>query len=306
MQPSPENLREKVVQTILDAEDLPGLPETVVRVMRLTASEDASTEAVAQVILQLPSLTAKILRYVNSPLCGFCQEITSIHQAVVLAGFAAIRDLVTGLAIIDLYDASRLKNFPVRRFTDLAFQSAVAGHLVAEITGQSAEEVFIAGLLHDIGTLLLGRYHPEVLARVLEAKKLVTDNITVVERRIMGLDHTLVGALLGARWRLPRVFIDVIRNHHEQHFDAIEDPSSRRVVQTVILADQIVRLFHRQRPEDMRRVNALWDRFLGLPVEQAEGLLARFPERVTNFSVTFETRISDVDTFEEVLENMAA
>jgi len=300
-----DQLREKIIQTILDANDLPHLPETVFRIMRLTAQESTPAMAVAQVILQSPTLTAKVLRYANSPLCGFRQEITSVQQAVVLLGFGAIRDLVLGLALIDLYDASRMTGLNYQRFLELSFQCAAASHLIASNMGLDTEEVFIGGLLHDIGTLLLGQYQPQALASVFEEVRNSGDSITHVEKRILGLDHTLVGALLAARWRLPRMFIDVIRHHHELNIEAIADPTAARIVPIIGLADAIVRLFRRQRRRDLESVMNLWFRFFRQFDDQIETILTKFPSHVTNFSFTFETKVNPVDSYEDVAASAA-
>jgi putative nucleotidyltransferase with HDIG domain len=302
---NPDSLREKIIQTILDANDLPHLPETVFRIMRLTSQETTPAAAVAQVILQSPTLTAKVLRYANSPLCGFRQEITSVQQAVVLLGFGAVRDLVLGLALIDLYDASRAVQFAYRQFMDLAFQCAAASHLIATRMGLDSEEVFIAGLLHDIGTLLLGQYQSEAIQAVFDRKHQTGEPITQSEKQILGLDHTLVGALLAARWRLPRMFIDVIRHHHELNVEAIVEPTARRIVPIIALADRIVHLFRRQRPQDLDSVMSCWHRFFKQFEDEIESILVRFPSHVANFSFTFETKVAEVDSFEDVASRAA-
>ncbi len=302
---NPDSLREKIIQTILDANDLPHLPETVFRIMRLTSQETTPAAAVAQVILQSPTLTAKVLRYANSPLCGFRQEITSVQQAVVLLGFGAVRDLVLGLALIDLYDASRTVKFAYRRFMELAFQCAAASHLAATKMGLDSEEVFIAGLLHDIGTLLLGQYQSEALQTVFDQVRETGEPVTGVEKRVLGLDHTLVGALLAARWRLPRLFIDVIRHHHELNVEAIVDPTARRIVPIIALADRIVRLFRRQRRTDLESVMSCWHRFFRQFDDEIDSILVGFPTHVANFAFTFETRVPELDSYEDVASRAA-
>jgi hypothetical protein len=131
------------------------------------------------------------------------------------------------------------------------------------------------------------------------------EQITAIEKRVLGLDHTLVGALLAARWRLPRLFIDVIRHHHELNVEAIVDPTARRIVPIVALADRIVRLFRRQRHSDLEAVMSCWNRFFRQFDDEIDTILVDFPTHVANFAFTFETRVSDIDSYEDVATRVA-
>ncbi len=292
-----ELVRERLITRLSEAEDLPLLPETAFRLLNLTREEEADSEQVAEVIMSSPTLSARVLRYVNSPFYGMVRQVTSIHQAVVILGMDTIRDLVVGLAMVDLYFSQKTPRFNHRRFNELALQTGVASSLVAGRLGLPPEEGFIAGLLHDIGTLLLGRYYPDVLTRILENKRETGNSIVEVEQRFTGLDHTVIGHWLASRWDLPDVYRKAIRHHHEPDLKHQEDPGSAKVVQVVILADLIIRLFRHRRPEDLESVCRIWVEYFSGAAEDLEEVLTTFPERVGLVSEALETPIAPVEEY---------
>jgi two-component system cell cycle response regulator len=292
-----ELVRERLIGRLSEADDLPLLPETAFRLLGLTREEGADADQVAEVILSSPTLSARVLRYVNSPFYGLVRQVTSIHQAVVILGMDVIRDLVVGLAMVDLYFSQKTPRFNHRRFNDLSLQTAVASSLVAGRLGMPAEEGFIAGLLHDIGTLLLGRYYPDLLTRILTAKRETGDSIVEVEQRFTGLDHTVIGHWLASRWDLPDVYRKAIRHHHEPHLKHLDDPSTARVVQVVILADGIIRLFRHRRPEELESVCRMWVEYFNGAADDLEEILTAFPERVGMVSEALEAPIAPVEAY---------
>ncbi len=295
-----ELLRERLIARIVSAEDLPELPETAFRIMQLTQNPNADPEQVARAILSSPTLSARVLRYVNSPFYGLLREVTSIHQAVVILGLDVIRDLVVGLSMVDLFLSQRPIRFNQRRFNDLALQAAVVASLVAPQADLAPEEAFIAGLLHDIGTLLLGRYHPEILQQILDAKQETGESIVEVEQRFTGLDHTVIGHWLVSQWDLPMVFRVAIRHHHEPELAHTDDPDSARMVRVVILADRIVHLFRRHEPADMEQVRRMWIEFFDGRVPDLEAALTAFPRRLASASDALEAPVEPVAEFETV------
>jgi HD-like signal output (HDOD) protein len=295
-----ELVRERLISRISGAEDLPVLPETAFSLLRLTQEDGFDPDQVAEAILSSPTLSARVLRYVNSPFYGMLREVTSIHQAVVILGLDTIRDLVVGLAMVDLYFSQRATKFNHRRFNELALQGAVASSLLAGHLGLPPEEGFIAGLLHDIGTLLLGRYFPELLTRILADKRETGDSIVEVEQRFLGLDHTVIGHWLACRWDLPAVYRKAIRHHHEPQLKHEDDPASANLVRVVMLADRIVRLFGRKQQQDLESVCRMWVEYFGGAAGDLEGVLTVFPERVGAVSDALDTRVSPVEQFPDV------
>ncbi|MBU0514899.1 MAG: HDOD domain-containing protein [Proteobacteria bacterium] len=295
-----ELLRQSLIARIVSAEDLPELPETAFRIMQLTQNPNADPDRVARAILSSPTLSARVLRYVNSPFYGLLREVTSIHQAVVILGLDTIRDLVVGLSMVDLFLSQRPVRFNQRRFNDLALQAAVVSSLMAPQVDLAPEEAFIAGLLHDIGTLLLGRYHPEILQQILDAKRETGEPIVEIEQRFTGLDHTVIGHWLASQWDLPNVFRVAIRHHHEPGLQHTDDPDSARMVRVVILADRIVRLFRRHEPTDMEHVSRMWVEFFDGRVHDLEAVLTAFPRRLASASDALEAPLEPVVEYEAV------
>lgn len=301
-----ELLRESLIARIVSAEDLPELPETAFRIMQLSQNPNADPDVVARAIMSSPTLSARVLRYVNSPYYGLLREVTSIHQAVVILGLDTIRDLVVGLSMVDLFLSQRPVRFNQRRFNDLAVQTAVVSSLVAPQVDLAPEEAFIAGLLHDIGSLLLGRYHPEILQQILNAKRDTGESIVEIEQRVAGLDHTVIGHWLASQWELPQVYRVAIRHHHEPELQHSDDPDSARMVRVVIMADRIVRLFRRHETADMDQVSRMWVEFFDGRVSELEAVLTAFPRRLASASDALEASLEPVAEYEAVRVSLSS
>jgi len=135
--------------------ELSSLPQVIVEVINIANSPDASIADLAGVVKKDPALTAKLLRIVNSPYYGQSREITTIHQAVVTVGLRTVTSVALAASIYDKF-RSMGQSIDRVRFWRHSLEVALTSRLIAREVGHDpAEEAFAAGLLHDIGSLVL-------------------------------------------------------------------------------------------------------------------------------------------------------
>lgn len=196
--------------------DLPALPAAVLELLRLLGDDEADARALAAKIALDQALTAKALRLANSPFYGVSRHITSVLDATVVLGLRAVRTMVTTAALAGSFRAPSCPGFDFLGFWRHAISSAVSARLVAGAVGADAEIAFTAGLLHDIGQLVLASGFPERYSQVLALRAGHESELEQqdAERMLLGLDHAAVGACISERWHFPKTIVEAIANHH--------------------------------------------------------------------------------------------
>jgi len=226
--------QEKTRREILHKSDLiPPLPDLVARLLGLLNKQETEPQDLEQLLQNDQVLVAKMLAMVNSPFYGLNRTIRTIKEAVMVLGFRGVRSLVlaTSTAKFLQRDFAWYGHEPKGLWLH-AVCVASGSRLLAkrcQMSADDAEQLFVGGLLHDIGKLLLVTY--------LQDGPEVTTESSVVEheRATVGLDHTEAGALVTAKWNLAPEVQQVIKAHHGG--DA--EPADPRTVSIVRLADAV-------------------------------------------------------------------
>lgn len=220
--------------------DLPTLPIVIQRILELVNDPNTSINQMTNIITSDQSLTAKTLKLVNSAFYGFEKKIKTVKQAIIIIGFDAVKNLALSASVFDVFKSVKQRsNFQREAFWQHSFGVAVASKIISEDTLIGVPgELFVAGLLHDIGKIVLDAYFPKQMDSILY--NISKSSTTFVEsERILGkIDHTQIGFRLGKKWKLPDELIYPIRFHH----DPIKTEKFRNLVSVVHLANIVAKL----------------------------------------------------------------
>ncbi|AJF07515.1 sensor domain-containing diguanylate cyclase [Geoalkalibacter subterraneus] len=236
-------MTDTILNHIFSAESLPTLPAVAAKVLTLSAGEETDLRELSRVISQDVSLSSKILRVANSPLYGFSTPVGTINKAVSVLGTNSVRSLVLSFSLIDLGERGRSQGFNYTRFWERSLATAVAARqLIMRCDASCAEEAFIAGLLGNLGEMLLELSFPERMREVDLRVEVHGLQRVEVERTLVGVDHAEVGAEAARRWRLPPQIAQPVRYHHDPP-RAVDDPNMDRLIRVCHLAAVLAEVF---------------------------------------------------------------
>jgi putative nucleotidyltransferase with HDIG domain len=211
--------RHQMQQTIHKIDELPTLPAVAMAVNRMLQDVNAPIEKMVAMLEKDQSLVLKLLRLVNSSFYGFKSRITSLRHAVTLLGYSTVQHAVVTISVIDcLKIGSVLGGFKASQFWTHSIGVAVmCRYLATQTKLVEPEEAFTAGLVHDIGKVVLVNHFTEELATLME--KVAADGITFygAETCCDTYPHNLIGAHLSKRWMLPEALQTAVRHHHGNH-----------------------------------------------------------------------------------------
>lgn len=201
-----------IVQRLSDAirqnGEFPGMAKTLESISLLTASEGTSSVALADAILQDYGLTQKVLRMVNSVAYAQREPVTTVTRAVVLMGFERIRDIASGLLILEHLQKQARTAALIDALGMSFFGASLARNIASSTGGFHAEEAFIGGLFHRLGKLLLAFYLPKEYERVSWVEPPMQD---AKSREVLGMTYSELGMAVGQDLNLPQNLIDVMR-----------------------------------------------------------------------------------------------
>ena len=247
--------------------NLPTLPGIVRRIGFMASDASASASQIADVIATDQVLSAKLLRLVNSPIYGFPGRISSVTHAVVLLGFNVVKGLVLSST---MFSASGKNG---QGLWEHSLGCALISRRIAkELKMQDPEEVMMAGLLHDLGKVVLSYLGNDEYAGVVEAARGSGCHVGHAEREHYGVDHARVGTWLAHEWHFPNRIAEPMSYHHRP--DLAKD--CRPIVSIVHLADILTRGMGYGDPgdESMPPFNADAFASLGLSMEVLDKILA--------------------------------
>lgn len=206
-----------LTRIIRRVEDLPTLPRIVLKITELVNNPKSSARDLAGVITDDQVLTARLLKFVNSSFYGFPRNISTATDAVVLLGFDAIRNLLLTTSMFDLFSNKNKENELKReKMWDHSLGCAVAAKVIGNyMRYDNLEELFVSGLLHDIGKIVEMLFLPDDFAGVVSMVENKNILMLAAEDHVLGYTHADVGKLLAERWNLPSKLVTVIACHHQ-------------------------------------------------------------------------------------------
>jgi len=229
---------DRLIKKILFEEvDIPAMPDIVSRILAVLEDRHASIKKIEDLVLKDQSLTANILRIANTPYFHTGKQITTLHEAIMSIGshnLTAIVSMVTlTRQLMTRHPDKELMRHPYA-------VSIISAMLSAEISGIKKDEALIAGLLHDIGILLISAHVPSAYKTLKDKARTDEISFVQVENKVLGMDHCHIGSLLAKKWRLPHIYDYVIKHHHDSGVSREKLRYEEKLCYLVRVADHIV------------------------------------------------------------------
>ncbi len=220
-------------------DSLPTLPTAFMRVSELLNDPTVTAKKLAEVIETDQAIAMKLLKIVNSPFFGFSRKIMTVQDAVVLLGFNATRNTVMTISVIrTLRDhSSDVEDFDMSAFWKHAITTGIVSRFLARKTQVDPEKAFVAGIVHDIGKIILEQYFKEEMQKVLQLVRSKKISFYQAELEVYKGTHCDLGSYLADKWNLPLALIEVIDMHHTPA-EANEDP---KLVSVVHIANSVAK-----------------------------------------------------------------
>lgn len=200
---------------IKSVEELPSLPAVVMEVLESIDQEAVNLAQLTRKIILDQALTAKILRCANSSYYNTQSPITTIQQAINLIGVSGVRNLVVATALKGNFPECRCKGFDFQVFWRHTIATAVCAKILARHLQLNQDYAYTAGLLHDIGRLVLVTRFTPLYEEAIAWRAQKDCHILQAERATLGVDHVITGQALAAHWQFSKGIQQAISKHHD-------------------------------------------------------------------------------------------
>ena len=230
--------RRQIEDRLRNCPCLPSLASIENALKELLGADQRYTSQIAEIIRRDPSLTARLLRLVNSVHYGISRPVKSIEEAVFFLGMRQIRQLAMVTPVIEdfqiLAGHTRLE---WRGFWRHCIATALMTREVIDLVQSDRGELdYVAGLLHDVGKIAMASAFPEHFAEIYIHRTEAEKELMELEREVLGVDHAELGAIYLSKQTLPEAFVEIVRYHHEP--DKATDQG--KVASAVQVADLLV------------------------------------------------------------------
>lgn len=241
--------QQRIKQILAKIESLPTLPDTLSQMNRLVSNPNTTARQVGQLIASDPPVAAKTLKVVNSPFYGFPTRITTITHAIVILGFSTVRNLVLSSSVLQALGDKNCR-ICTKAFWKHCVAVGAAAKVLAQMMGyQALEEFFIAGLLHDVGKIVISKYlvhdYERIETLVSEKDLLMYD---AEDEVFHGVTHADIAGALFEQWSLPKGLVKSVMYHHTPSLAGDE----RRITSILHVADVLARSIMLGNPGDRR------------------------------------------------------
>ncbi len=268
--------------------DIATLPEVTIKIIEIVEDSKSTARDLHEIIKNDPALSVKILKVVNSAFYGLPGQVASVDRAIILLGLSAVKNLAIAASIARLFKGKRIsEHFSAADLWRHGVAVAVAGRSIAKCSPHPAmsDEIFVAGLIHDIGTLIERQTFPDQFADVINSCSAAELSFLETEREMIGADHEAFGVGLTTKWKFPRHLRAAVGFHHNPEALSVELRNIATLIQVAdILCCQEKIGFHLTAQHD-RITDEMLDA-LGITAEQLEEVRVALPDQVGEAEAT--------------------
>ncbi|MEW5949313.1 MAG: HDOD domain-containing protein [Thermodesulfobacteriota bacterium] len=208
--------REEIRAKIKETAELATISAVALQTAQLLRNPNVPVSKITETVSLDQSLTAKILRLVNSSFYGFQGRISSLSQAVMLLGFSTVRNVILSVSVLKAFSGDKgCKVFDVARFWEHSVGTAFVAKILAEhVKFKEPEDAFIGGLLHDIGRVFIVQFLRPEVEKIFDL--MIKEDIPMreAEEKVLDADHAWMGYVMAKNWHFPPVLCSAIGLHH--------------------------------------------------------------------------------------------
>jgi len=205
------------VKLVKQVHDLLSLPTVCMKVLEVINKAHTTSKDLEKILLQDPPITAHILRMANSPFYGMRSKIDTLSRATSVIGTKRIANLVLAISTVKTFNKMTNGVISIENFWLHSIYCGVIANILSNLCGRKHDEsIFVAGILHDIGQLVIFNKKPEETREILMLMQSDTEDhdLYFYEDQVLGFNHMQVGAELAKTWRLPDKLLECIEYHH--------------------------------------------------------------------------------------------
>ncbi|MBD3178075.1 MAG: HDOD domain-containing protein [Armatimonadia bacterium] len=243
--------RKRIEAFLEDVEEIPSLPQIAIKVTQMARSESTSAAELGRVVASDQALAVRVLRAANSAYYALPREITTLKDAIGFLGFKQLCSIVMAISAFEFF-GGRLDDADIARgrlWKHTLLTAISARHLAEKLGSMDREEAFLAGLIHDIGKVVLDRYAHDNFVQILRQAEAGPVPAFQLEEQAWGFHHADLGGALGERWDLPESLCRAIAHHHEPWRSPTEASEGAYLV---FLANQVAHIMELQVTEEGR------------------------------------------------------
>ncbi|MHC4608180.1 MAG: HDOD domain-containing protein [Planctomycetota bacterium] len=280
-----QEIRDRVNKMLGKVEGLPTLPTMLGQMNKMMVNPRTSAKEIAQLISSDPAITSRVLRVVNSSFYGFPNRITTITHAIVILGFNTVKSIVLSSSIFDAFKKGEGKTpFDRQAFWRHSIGCGAAARVIGKrLKFPTVEELFIAGLLHDIGKVVMDQFLREKFTQILGVVKQKNCHIVPAEEEVLGLNHSEIGAWLFEKWNLSKGLIECIRHHHNPAL-ASQNPKAVSIIHGANILTRALRFGSGGDDRIPEFQESAWNE-LGLETEELDRLLQDTAEEIEHATI---------------------
>lgn len=297
--------KDEVLAHVLQSKSLPTLSTVASKLISITGKEETTLNDIAALVAQDISLSAKVLKVVNSAFYTFPNEVSTIQQAVAILGTNAVRSLVLSFSFLSMERSRKDGGFEYERFWEESLATAVAAKMILQNISSTIdpEEVFTVCLLQNIGVLILAQAFPEDYDSL--NRRLASEKVSLVELETsqIGAAHPLVGCSVAEHWNFPANLSCPILYHHDPESYRGGDPELAKVIQVAYLAGVVARILYSSRPLDFaEEFRQRSGELLGLSGADVDRILENVCREMNQAAEYFELKVGQNSSVPEILQ----
>ena len=220
-----DRTKQIVHQALGSVGEIATLPEVTIKIIEIVEDSKSTARDLHEVIKNDPALSVKVLKVVNSAFYGLPGQVASVDRAIILLGLSAVKNIAIAASIARLFKGKRIsEHFSAADLWRHSVAVAVIGRAIAKCSPHPGltDEIFVAGLIHDIGTLVERQIFPDQFSQIIDRCMAGEGNFRQCERDIIGADHQAFGVGLTTKWKFPRHLRAAVGFHHNPESLSVE------------------------------------------------------------------------------------